>query len=152
MVRFVDVTDLTAMEAALVKPRPTALLVETISNPLLKVADLPTLGDLAHSYGAQLLVDNTFASPYLCNPLVYGADFVIHSATKFIGGHGDVMAGVVVTSAENRRTLYELNKLVGGVQLTAPVSPDVIDLIVDDDDDEDESLAEAVDAVLNSLV
>jgi cystathionine gamma-synthase/methionine-gamma-lyase len=73
------------------------------------------LGDLARNYGAQLLVDNTFASPYLCNPLVYGADFVIHSATKFIGGHGDVMAGVVVTSSENRRTLYELNKLVGGV-------------------------------------
>jgi cystathionine gamma-synthase/methionine-gamma-lyase len=115
IVRFVDVTDLRAVEAALVKTRPAALVVETISNPLLKVADLPVLGDLARNYGAQLLVDNTFASPYLCNPLVYGADFVIHSATKFIGGHGDVMAGVVVTSSENRRTLYELNKLVGGV-------------------------------------
>jgi cystathionine gamma-synthase/methionine-gamma-lyase len=113
--RFVDVTDLAAAEAALAETHPAALLVETISNPLLKVADLPALGDLARRYGAGLLVDNTFASPYLCNPLAMGADFVIHSATKYIGGHGDVMAGVVVTSAANRRTLYELNKLVGGV-------------------------------------
>jgi cystathionine gamma-synthase/methionine-gamma-lyase len=114
-IRFVEVTDLGAVEAALAELHPAALLVETISNPLLKVADLPALGELAHRYGARLLVDSTFASPYLCNPLRYGADFVIHSATKYIAGHGDVMAGVVVTSAEHRRTLYELNKLVGGV-------------------------------------
>jgi cystathionine gamma-synthase/methionine-gamma-lyase len=113
--RFVDATDLAALEAALVESPSAALVVETISNPLLKVADLPTLAELAHHHGAQLLVDNTFASPYLCNPLAYGADFVIHSATKYIGGHGDVMAGVVVTSPENRRELFELNKLVGGV-------------------------------------
>ncbi len=113
--RFVDVADLAGVEAALAETRPVALVVETISNPLLKVADLPALTGLAHRYGAQLLVDNTFASPYLCTPLSYGVDFVIHSATKFIGGHGDVMAGVVVTSGENRRELYELNKLVGGV-------------------------------------
>jgi cystathionine beta-lyase/cystathionine gamma-synthase len=113
--RFVDVTDLAAVEAALAEICPAALVVETISNPLLKVADLPALVDLAHRYGARLLVDNTFASPYLCNPLSHGADFVIHSATKYIGGHGDVMAGVVVTSRENRVELFELNKLIGGV-------------------------------------
>jgi cystathionine beta-lyase/cystathionine gamma-synthase len=113
--RFVDVADLAGVEAALAESRPLALVAETISNPLLKVADLSALAGLAHRYGAQLLVDNTFASPYLCTPLSYGVDFVIHSATKFIGGHGDVMAGVVVTSGENRRELYELNKLVGGV-------------------------------------
>ncbi len=112
---FVDVTDLAAVETVLAKTRPLALVAETISNPLLKVADLSTLADLAHRYGAQLVIDNTFAAPYLCQPLSYGADFVIHSATKFIGGHGDVMAGVVVASAEKRRALYELNKLVGGV-------------------------------------
>jgi cystathionine beta-lyase/cystathionine gamma-synthase len=112
---FVNVADLAEVEAALAETRPVALVAETISNPLLKVADLSALADLAHRYGAQLLVDNTFASPYLCTPLSYGVDFVIHSATKFIGGHGDVMAGVVVTSGENRRELYELNKLVGGV-------------------------------------
>ncbi|GAB4538815.1 MAG: cystathionine gamma-synthase [Anaerolineae bacterium] len=113
--RFVDATDLTAVESALAEISPVALVVETISNPLLKIADLPALVDLAHRYGAWLLVDNTFASPYLCNPLAHGADFVIHSATKYIGGHGDVMAGVVVTSRENRSALFELNKLVGGV-------------------------------------
>jgi cystathionine beta-lyase/cystathionine gamma-synthase len=90
-------------------------VAETISNPLLKVADVPALADLAHRHGARLLIDNTFASPYLYRPLNHGADFVVHSATKFIGGHGDVMAGVVVTTAEHRRQLYELNKLVGGV-------------------------------------
>jgi cystathionine gamma-synthase/methionine-gamma-lyase len=114
-VRFVDATDLAAVEVALAATRPVALVAETISNPLLKVADLPTLADLAHRYSAQFLIDNTFASPYLCTPLAYGADYVIHSATKFIAGHGDVMAGVIVTSAENRRELYELAKLVGGV-------------------------------------
>jgi len=113
--RFVDVTDLEEVEAALVETPSAALVAETISNPLLKVADLPALANLARRHGAQLLVDNTFASPYLCNPLNYGADFVIHSATKYIGGHGDVMAGVVVTSTQQRHELYELNKLVGGV-------------------------------------
>jgi cystathionine gamma-synthase/methionine-gamma-lyase len=111
----VDVADLAAVKTALAEICPAALIVETISNPLLKVADLPALAELAHGCGARLLVDNTFASPYLCNPLAYGADFVVHSATKYIGGHGDVMAGVVVTSPENRSELYELNKLVGGV-------------------------------------
>ncbi len=113
--RFVDVTDLAAVEAALDVTRPIAVVAETISNPLVKVADIPSLVDLARRYGSSVLIDNTFASPYLCTPLNHGADFVVHSATKFIAGHGDVMAGVVVTSVENRRKLYELNKLVGGV-------------------------------------
>jgi cystathionine gamma-synthase/methionine-gamma-lyase len=114
-VHWVDVTDQAAVKTVLAETQPVALVAETISNPLLKVADLSALADLAHHQGAQLLIDNTFASPWLCNPLAHGADYVIHSATKYIGGHGDVMAGVVVTSAENRRKLYELNKLVGGV-------------------------------------
>ncbi|MBI5303898.1 MAG: aminotransferase class I/II-fold pyridoxal phosphate-dependent enzyme [Chloroflexi bacterium] len=113
--RWVDVTDLASVEAALAETRPVALWAETISNPLLKVADIPALADLAHRYGAQCLIDNTFGSPYLCNPIAHGADYVVHSATKYIGGHGDVMAGVVVTANKNKSTLYELNKLVGGV-------------------------------------
>lgn len=113
--RWVDVTDLNDVESSLAETRPVVLLAETISNPLLKIADVSALAGLAHRFGAQCLIDNTFASPYLCNPLTHGADYVIHSATKYIGGHGDVMAGVVVTTAQNRRTLYELNKLVGGV-------------------------------------
>ncbi len=117
-VRTVDVTDVAGAERALALvggPPPAVLLVETISNPLLKVADLPALAQAAQRHGAWLLVDNTFASPWLCNPLAVGADMVVHSATKAIAGHGDVMAGVVVTSAEKRRTLLEVNKMVGGV-------------------------------------
>ncbi len=112
---LVDVTDLEAVEDALRRHRPVALLAETISNPLLKVADVPSLAELAHRWGAQLLIDNTFASPYLFNPIRYGADYVIHSATKYLCGHGDVLAGVVATSRENRRKLNELTKLIGGV-------------------------------------
>lgn len=114
-VRMVDVSDLEEVETALKSTRPVAMLAETISNPLLKVADVPSMADLSHRYGAALIVDNTFASPYLFNPLQHGADYVIHSATKYLSGHGDVLAGVAATSAENKRTLYELNKLVGGV-------------------------------------
>lgn len=114
-IHLVDVCDLAAVDRALADVRPAALLAETLSNPLLKVADMPALVGLAHRCGAQVLIDNTFASPYLCNPLRHGVDFVIHSATKYIGGHGDVMAGIVVASAENRRGLNELNKQVGSV-------------------------------------
>lgn len=131
-VRFVDISDFDAVGAALgatgatarVAPtanvgaalaaaRPVALLVETISNPLLKVADLPRLAELAHAQGAALIVDNTFATPVLCRPLAWGADFVVHSATKYLGGHGDVLGGVVVASAVRRAALLEINKLVG---------------------------------------
>ncbi len=112
-VRFVDIADLDAVGAALAAAPPAALLVETVSNPLLKVADLPRLAELAHAAGAAFLVDNTFATPVLCRPLALGADFVIHSATKYLGGHGDVLGGVVVTSAARRAELYEVQKLLG---------------------------------------
>jgi cystathionine gamma-synthase/methionine-gamma-lyase len=114
-VRMVDVADLGAVENALDETHPVLLLVETISNPLLKVADVPSLAALAHRHGASLLVDNTFASPYLYNPLQHGADYAIHSATKYLSGHGDVLAGVVATSEQNKSKLFELNKLVGSV-------------------------------------
>jgi cystathionine gamma-synthase/methionine-gamma-lyase len=113
--RMVDVADLAAVEAALAETHPAALLCETISNPLLKVADVPALAALAHRYQAQFLVDNTFASPYLYRPAADGADFVIHSATKYIGGHGDVLAGVVASTQANRLKMFDLNKMVGSV-------------------------------------
>ena len=112
---MVDVSNIGEVETTLRETHAVLLLVETISNPLLKVADVPALAVLAHRYGAALLVDNTFASPYLFNPLKYGADYVIHSATKYLGGHGDVLAGVVATSAENKSKLFEMNKLIGSV-------------------------------------
>jgi len=113
-VRFVDAADLEEVEAACKELEPVALLVETISNPLLKVADLPTLSDIAHQNGAALLVDNTFATPCLVQPLSMGADMVIHSSTKYLGGHGDVLSGVVVTSKKRRAELFEVLKVTGG--------------------------------------
>jgi len=114
-IRLVNAADLKEVETAIRESRAVLLFVETISNPLLKVADVPSLADIAHRQGASLLVDNTFASPYLFNPLQHGADYAIHSATKYLAGHGDVLAGVVAASVENKNKLCELNKLVGGV-------------------------------------
>ena len=112
-VHFVDVLDLDAMRETVERESPAAVLVETISNPLMKVADLPRIGEIAHASGALLLVDNTFCSPYLCNPIRFGADMVIHSATKSIAGHGDVMAGIVATTTALKEKSFALNKLIG---------------------------------------
>jgi cystathionine gamma-synthase/methionine-gamma-lyase len=112
-VRFVDGADLEAVETACAELQPTALLAETISNPLLKVADLAALAEAAHRHGAAFLVDNTFATPCLVQPLSLGADVVIHSATKYLGGHGDVLGGVVVTSEARRTALLDVLKLTG---------------------------------------
>lgn len=99
----VDITDLEAVGAA-VHPGRTALLwVETPSNPLLGIADLIGWAALAHQAGALLVVDNTFASPYLQRPLDLGADIVVHSTTKYIGGHSDVLGGAVVVSDRSFR-------------------------------------------------
>jgi cystathionine beta-lyase/cystathionine gamma-synthase len=111
---FVDVTNPQEVEAACATLKPVALLAETVSNPLLKVADLPTLAEVAHRHGAALLVDNTFATPFLVQPLALGADVVIHSATKYLSGHGDVLGGVVVTSEARREKLFEVLKVTGG--------------------------------------
>ena len=113
--RMVNVNDLNEVETALKETKAIVLYVESISNPLLKVADIPALAKLARANNASLLVDNTFASPYLFKPLAHGADYVIHSATKYISGHGDVLAGVVAASTENKNKLFELNKLIGSV-------------------------------------
>jgi len=113
-VRFVDVADLTSVERAIAEGKPRAVFCETISNPLLKVADLPAVAELAHAHGAEMIVDSTFATPYLVRPLTLGVDYVVHSSTKYLGGHGDVLGGVVVTSAERRKRLWELIKLTGG--------------------------------------
>jgi cystathionine beta-lyase/cystathionine gamma-synthase len=92
----VDAADLDAWREA-VAAGPTRLLyVETLANPQLELADLPALADLAHEAGALLVVDNTFATPYTVQPLSLGADVVVHSATKFLNGHSDAIAGVVL--------------------------------------------------------
>ena len=93
-VAFVDPTDLATVERAL-KPKTALLYVESISNPLLRVADVAALADRAHAAGARLCVDATFATPVLYRPTGLGADLVLHSLTKYINGHGDVMGGSV---------------------------------------------------------
>ena len=93
--RFVDPLDLDEWKAA-VTPKTKAFYAETLGNPLIDVIDIEALANLAHEVGVPLIVDNTFASPYLCRPLDWGADIVVHSATKFICGHGTAIAGVIV--------------------------------------------------------
>jgi len=111
--RFVDITQQQEVEEAVREVRPVALVCEAISNPLLKVADVPTLAATAHAAGAALIVDSTFATPYLLQPLAHGADYVVHSATKYIGGHGDVLAGIVACNADRALDLRERQKLLG---------------------------------------
>ena len=94
-VAFVDVTDQDAVDAALATAPTRVLYAETIANPTIVVADHAALAELAHRHGAAYVVDNTFASPYVCRPLELGADLVVESATKWLGGHSDVMGGVV---------------------------------------------------------
>ena len=111
-----DFSDLSRVQALTREFKPRVLLAETISNPLLKVCDIDACGEIAHEIGARLIVDNTFASPYLCQPLKHGADMVVHSATKYLGGHGDTMGGVVVSGDEmDSLALVSVMKLVGGV-------------------------------------
>lgn len=112
---FVDFRDLEAVEQTISKVRPALVYAETISNPLLRVADLPAVIALAHQHDARMAVDNTFASPWLVNPAAFGADSVIHSTTKYLGGHGDVTGGIVATTAERAAELREINKLIGAV-------------------------------------
>ena len=86
--------------AAAMRPETRAVFVESLGNPSLALADLAALADIAHSHGVPLVVDNTVPSPALCNPIAFGADIVVHSATKYRGGHGTTLAGVVVESGK----------------------------------------------------
>ena len=96
-VSFVDSSNPASFESK-IKENTKALYVETIGNPALTVPDLEELAKIAHKAGVPLIVDNTFASPYICRPFEYGADIVIHSTTKYIGGHGNSIGGIIVDS------------------------------------------------------
>jgi cystathionine gamma-synthase len=112
----VPIGDITAVREQLAA-RPTRIVwAETPTNPLLGVADIRALADVAHAAGALLVVDNTFASPYLQQPLALGADFVVHSTTKYIGGHSDVVGGAVVAAdAETAERLAYTQNATGAV-------------------------------------
>lgn len=96
---FVDQGDRAALDAALAR-RPKLVLVETPSNPLMRIRDIRAIADAAHAAGARVVADNTFLSPALQRPIALGADFVVHSTTKFINGHSDVVGGVAVAATE----------------------------------------------------
>jgi cystathionine gamma-lyase len=113
---FVDMTDLDAVEAA-IRPGTTKMLwVETPTNPLLKVVDIAAMVELAHGASALCVVDNTFATPYFQSPLALGADAVLHSTTKYIGGHSDVVGGAVLCDDDALAAdLFRLQNSIGAV-------------------------------------
>jgi cystathionine beta-lyase/cystathionine gamma-synthase len=113
--RFVDAYDLGAVEKKVAQLGPRAVVVESISNPLLRVADIEAISGITSAAGAALIVDNTFGTPFLQRPLDLGADIVVHSATKYLSGHGDITAGVVVAGPPYSDAVEQLRKLVGGV-------------------------------------
>lgn len=111
-----DLLDAAEAERLIERTRPRAILVETISNPLLRLIDGPSLARAAHAAGSLLVVDNTFATPLLQRPLDWGADIVVHSATKYLSGHGDATAGVVLTRNEAvAQRLERQAKLTGAI-------------------------------------
>ncbi|WP_191560761.1 bifunctional cystathionine gamma-lyase/homocysteine desulfhydrase [Metabacillus idriensis] len=112
---FVDTSNLSNIEGAL-KENTRALFIETPTNPLLKITDVEAAAAFAKKHGLLTVVDNTFSTPYWQNPLTKGADIVVHSATKYIGGHSDVVGGlVVVNSAELAEQLHFVQNSTGGV-------------------------------------
>jgi cystathionine beta-lyase/cystathionine gamma-synthase len=112
-VRAVDTTDPAAVAEA-IGDRTRLVWLETISNPTTAMADVAAISDLAHARGVPVAVDNTFASPYLCNPLSLGADVVVHSTTKYVGGHSDLTGGAILGSASTVAAAREIVINAGG--------------------------------------
>lgn len=110
----VNFSDGTAQVAAAIHPETKALYIETPTNPMMRVTDIRKAAELAHAHGALLIVDNTFLSPYLQNPLTLGADIVVHSGTKYLSGHNDTLAGfAVVKDAALAARLRGISKTIG---------------------------------------
>ena len=112
-------TDLDAVRAA-IRPNTKVLWVETPSNPLMKITDIAALAELGHAAGVTVVVDNTFASPYLQNPLAFGADVVVHSTTKYLGGHSDVLGGALVMNDDALATAVGFLQFAAGA-VSAPM-------------------------------
>ena len=112
-VRFADVCDLEAFRKTVVEAKPGCVLVETISNLLLRVAPLDRIAEITRAAGAALVVDNTFATPVSMRPLEPGSTSTVHSATKYLAGHGDVLGGMVVTDEAHYEGLRVLARAMG---------------------------------------
>jgi O-acetylhomoserine (thiol)-lyase len=126
---FVDIFDYDAVEAA-IQENTKAIFIETLGNPNSDVVDIEAVAKIAHAHKIPLVVDNTFATPYLVRPIEYGADIVVHSATKFIGGHGTTIGGVIVDSGKfdweasgKFASLTEPNPSYHGISFTKAVGP-----------------------------
>ena len=121
---FVDIHDLGEVKAA-IRPNTKAIFIETLGNPNSDIPDIDALADIAHAQSIPLVIDNTFGTPYLIRPIEHGADIVVHSATKFLGGHGTTLGGVIVDSgkfnwtAEKYPNIAAPNPSYHGVSFTA---------------------------------
>src|SRR5207247_153945 len=113
--RFTDTLDLAALEKEMDEFRPNVLLIESVSNPLLRICDQEAICKLARARDCRVIVDSTFATPVLVRPLTLGAEFVVHSATKYLGGHGDLVGGVVATREEFRQSIKYFSRLIGPI-------------------------------------
>ncbi|MCX6625870.1 MAG: PLP-dependent aspartate aminotransferase family protein [Acidobacteria bacterium] len=112
-VNWVDICDLDAVAGAIESTRPGCVLMESISNPLLRVGQIDLVAGLCRAAGAALMVDSTFATPMLVRPLELGANYVVHSLTKYLNGHGDVLGGIVITDEPNFEPMKQLARTYG---------------------------------------
>lgn len=126
---FVDIHDLKAVEEA-VKPETKAIFIETLGNPNSDIPDIDAVAEIAHQHGLPLVIDNTFGTPYLIRPIEHGADIVVHSATKFIGGHGTTLGGIIVDSGNfdwkasgKYKNIAEANPSYHGVSFADAAGP-----------------------------
>ena len=110
---FTDGLDVQSFENE-IKPNTKAVYIETPSNPLLKIVDIKEIADLSKSNGLISFIDNTFATPLIQKPHKLGIDIILHSATKYFGGHSDICAGAVASTAEHREIIWNLSKNIGG--------------------------------------
>jgi cystathionine gamma-synthase/methionine-gamma-lyase len=113
--RFVDICDLEAVRSAVAEDKPGCIIMETVSNPLLRVGEIDRIARIARAANAALIVDNTFATPLLIRPLELGAHIVVHSATKYLAGHGDVLGGLIISDEEHYPALRTLSRTAGPV-------------------------------------
>ncbi len=112
---YVDICDVESVERAIAGTKPGCVLMETISNPLLRVGAIDTIAGIARKAGAAVVIDNTFATPLLVRPLELGANLVVHSATKYLAGHGDVLGGLVTSDEEHYASLRQISRIYGPV-------------------------------------
>jgi cystathionine gamma-synthase/methionine-gamma-lyase len=112
---YVDICDLKAVEQAIAEEKPGCVFMEVVSNPLLRVGAVDEVAKLGKAAGSALVVDNTFSTPMLLQPLVLGANMVVHSATKYLAGHGDVLGGIVVSDEEHHEMVRNLSRISGPV-------------------------------------